>query len=102
MVVVTTRESQGRRQVGLSGSVSIQGLDAACEALRLHCTPGLPIDLSLAALEQMDTAVLVLLMEARRSCHAAGVGLSFCDVPDVAMGLAQAHGVSVWLGFSKG
>ena len=64
------------------------------EAAQVRSADGQRVDLSLADLQQFDSAVLTLLLSASRLCKADGVQLALHEVPAKLQELARVYGVA--------
>ena len=88
----------GEGRLELSGELDFDSVPRLWPALRAHLGPGDPLSLSLAGVEQANSAALALLLEARERAQSCGRELRFEAVPDNLRELAELSGVRGLLG----
>ncbi len=89
---------EGDGRLVLNGVLDFDTVPRLWPALAERLRPGEPLELSLAGVEQANSAALALLLEARERAQACGRELRFAAVPDNLRELAELSGVRGLLG----
>jgi len=88
----------GEGRLELSGVLDFDSVSQLWPALRAYLGQGEVLVLSLAGVEQANSAALVLLLEAREQAQACGRELRLESIPDNLRELAELSGVRDLLG----
>ncbi len=90
------QDSEGH--LNLSGVLDFDSVPRLWPTLRAHLGPGEPLLLSLAEVEQANSAALALLLEVCEQARSCGRELCFESVPESLRELAGLSGVRCLLG----
>jgi phospholipid transport system transporter-binding protein len=85
----------------LPATLTLSNASAALQSLRPTAGSG-PWAIDASALREFDSAVLALLLQARRLAQAEGRALQVQDAPPKLADLAQLYGVAALLGLEPG
>ncbi|RVT54443.1 STAS domain-containing protein [Rubrivivax albus] len=79
--------------VTLPASVTMDDASVALRAIEASLAAGGDLAVDASALQEVDTAAVALLLQARRLAQARGVGFTLAGAPPKLMALAKLYGV---------
>jgi phospholipid transport system transporter-binding protein len=90
--------SSGALSLSLPVSVTMDDASVALRSIETALSGGGALEIDAAALAEVDTAAVALLLQAQRLAKARGVAVTLVNPPDKLLALARLYGVESLLG----